>query len=145
VCLKAAYRKRAGRRGGYWNGWVPARQILCTGREIEGSRRVMSSETFGIGQWQKRDCRTREPTARHSCVEVCEADDGYGRVMGTAPAREYALFGVGDLINRKRQLKSEREAFVSPVGQYKDLEGETGGLSGDRGWSLVLISMMDGS
>ncbi len=48
-----------------WNDWVPARQILCTGREIEGSQRVMSSETFGTGQWQKRDCRTRKPTARH--------------------------------------------------------------------------------
>jgi hypothetical protein len=113
VCLKAAYRKRAGRRGGYWNSWVPARQILCTGREIEGSRQVMSSETFGSGQWQKRDCRTREPTARHSYAEVCEADDGYGRVSGTAPAREYALFGGWNLINRKRQLNSERLCLFS--------------------------------
>jgi hypothetical protein len=69
----------------------------------------MSSETFGTGQWQKRDCRTREPTARHSCADVCEVVDGYGRVAGTASAKEYALFGVWNLINRKRQLKSERE------------------------------------
>jgi hypothetical protein len=47
-----AHRKRAGRRGGCWNGWVPARQILCTGGEIEGPQRVMLSETFRTNHWQ---------------------------------------------------------------------------------------------
>jgi hypothetical protein len=35
MCLKAGHRKRAG-RGEVAAGWVPARQNLCTGREIEG-------------------------------------------------------------------------------------------------------------
>jgi len=91
------------------NDWVPARQILCTGREIERSG-ASEVETFGSGQWQNRACETQRTRGLDgTMLNVSEAADVCGLGTEGGQGEMFCVeFGTGswNWIKRKRQVRS---------------------------------------